>query len=168
MTERSFVKAVKRAADKVEVEPIVFDLTTFEEDPEGEPLDNGHGGPLVDENGKQVIGRIVRQTVLHASPPSDDAQLLSMVQGGRSDATTADRVAVVYDLFKMTLPPAEYRILMARLRDPEDEVTTEMLTEIFEWLQEEWADFPTQSPSGSSPRQHSTGKSSTGRSRSRA
>lgn len=171
MAERSFVKAVKKHAPEEPVdrsaEVVVFDLTSFEEDPEGELLENGRGGPLIDENGNQIRGFIVKQTVLHATPLSDDAQLLAMVQSSRTEASTADRIALVYDLFKQSLPPSEYRTLMNRLRDPKDEVTTETLTEIFEWLQEQWMDFPTQSPSTSSRRQSTSGTSSTGRSRSK-
>lgn len=165
MTERSFIKAARKAADKPVDEPIVFDLTTYEEDEEGELLENGHGGPLIDpEDGHQIRGFIIKQTVLHASRPDDDAMIVSFAAAGRADASTADRVSVIFDAFKDMLPASESRQLIARVKDRNDEVTIEMLTEIYEWLQEQWTDFPTQSSSDSSRRRSTGGRNSTGRS----
>lgn len=166
MTQRSFIKAVKRAeiAPAPEEAPIVFDLSTYDEDPEGVPLENGRGGPLLDADGNQVIGHMRRQNVFTATRPSEDQMLISLVQGGRTDAPTADRVAVIFDFFRYVLPPNEHRILMDRVKDRDDEIDTDTLTDIFEWLQEEWTDFPTESPSASSRRRPTSGKSSTGRS----
>lgn len=166
MTQRSFIKAVKRAeiSPAPEEAPIVFDLSTFDEDPDGVPLENGRGGPLLNADGNQIVGRMRRQDIFTATRPSDDQMLISLVQGGRTDAPTADRVAVIFDFFRYVLPPNEHRILMARVKDRNDEIDTDMLTEIFEWLQEEWSDFPTESPSDSSRRLQASGKSSTGRS----
>lgn len=172
MSSRSFAKAVQK---KLEPEkaypPVVFDLTSYEEIDEadgGVPLENGRGGPLVNEDGTQIVGKIKKQLVLTATKPSDDAVLYSLVQAGRTDASSADRAAFVYDFFRDALRPSQYAALMKRVRDKDDEVDTAMLTEIYEWLTEQWTDdFPTNEPSESSPQQALTGTSSTGRSRSK-
>jgi hypothetical protein len=170
MTQRSFIKAVKKEVANAGPEPLVFDLSTYDEDPEGELLENGRGNPLIGPDGQQVRGKMIRQDVFTAVPPTDDQLLISMVTAGRSDASSADQASVIFDFFRNALTASEYRTLIARLRDRDDEVEMETLVDIFQWLQEEWAqaDFPTESPSDSSRRPLTTGKSSTGRSRSKA
>lgn len=187
MTGRSFARAVNRkirAERKIEEPTVVFDLTMYEEGEEGEPvldakgkeikvdgetllakpLENGHGGPLLDEDGNQIVGVLLRQSVFHAKKPGDDFLLVTMIEGGRSTASIADRAAVVFDFFEHVLPPVEFRILMARLKDDDDELDLKQLREIYDWLEEEFSTFPTKSPSDSSPRQQQNGKNSTGRS----
>lgn len=114
-----------------------------------------------DEDGKEFV---VRRDDFTAVAPTEEQLMLILAQGGRDDANVADEMASILDLFKITLSAREHRVLMKRLKDPEDlEVTMETLVDIFEWLMEQWQDFPTQPPSGSSTSQGSTGTKSTGR-----
>lgn len=167
MTAKSFVRAVKKRSEEDAPKPIVVDLSTYDEDPDGEPLFDTTGQKIMDEDGEQVVGFMRRQLVLHATQPSDDAMLVSFVQAGRADASAADKAALIFDMLKAALPAGEYADVIRRVKDPHDELDTELLTEVFEYLEEEWArdtGFPTESPSGSSARRQSSGKSSTGRS----
>lgn len=150
---RSFRRAARRKAN-IEQEPITFDITTVKEDEDG--------NPVLDDEGNEIV---LKKEVYHATPPNEDTLLASYVQAGRDGASTADKGAVIFDLFKASLPEDEYGRLIRRVRDPRDEVGTEMLMDIYDWLMEQWGsgDFPTGSQSVSSPQQRTTGLPSTGR-----
>lgn len=143
---QAFIRRVKdRVAPEDEERVIEFFLQTEDED----------------ENGNTVV---IRRDEFHARMPTEEQLLVLFAQGGRSDATAADETAAMFDTFKTILPPNEYRVLMKRFKDPDDpDVDAEVVAEIFEWLLEQWQDFPTSQPSGSSQSRGSTGTKSTGR-----
>lgn len=114
-----------------------------------------------DEDGNEIV---VRRDDFTAKAPTEEQLLLIFAQGGREDASVGDEISAVLAFFRDTLPPAQYKVLISRLRDPDDvDVDAEALTEIFQWIMEQWQDFPTKSPSGSSTSQGSAGAKSTGR-----
>ncbi len=114
-----------------------------------------------DEDGKEFV---VRHDDFVATMPSEEQLMLIYANGGNSEATVGDELHAIFSFFKDALPPDQYKVLMSRFRDPNDvEVDGEAITEIFGWLMEQWQDFPTKSPSGSSKSQGSSGARSTGR-----
>lgn len=116
-----------------------------------------------DEDGNEFV---VRHDDFVATMPSEEQLMLVYAQGGNSEATTGDELAAILRVFKDSLPPAQYKVLIGRFRDPDDpDVDSEALVEIFGWLMEQWQDFPTKSPSVSSTSQGGTGARSTGRAR---
>lgn len=116
-----------------------------------------------DEEGNEIV---VKEETYHAVEPSDEQLLVAFAEGGREDATLADQTAAIFDLFRAALPENEFRRLYKRFKDPEDvDVDFEALNDMFEWLLETWADFPTQSPAGSSSSRGTAGARSTGRAR---
>lgn len=119
-----------------------------------------------DENGEEFV---VRRDDFTAVAPTDEQLMLMMALGGREDAGVGDEVAAMLDFFKAVLPPAQYKILLGRLRDPDDlDVDAEALGEIFQFLMEKWQDFPTTQPSDSSGSRGTSGARSTGRVRGKA
>lgn len=146
---QGFQRRVKERAEK-ERPKIAFFLETTGEDDEGNEI-------------------VVRHDDFEASMPTEEQLMLIYANGGNSDATVGDELHAIFSFFKDALPANEYKILMSRFRDPDDEgVDAEILTEIFGWLMEQWQDFPTKSPSGSSTSRGSTGARSTGRVRGKA
>lgn len=114
-----------------------------------------------DENGEEFV---VRRDDFVATMPTEEQLLLIYAAGGREDANVGDEISAMLTFFKDSLPPEQYKVLIGRLRDPDDvDVDGETLGEIFAWLMEQWQDFPTQSPSDSSGSAKSTGARSTGR-----
>lgn len=137
----------RRVKDRVAKErtEIPFFLETVDENEEGEEI-------------------VVRRDDFVAKAPTDEQLMLMMALGGREDSGVGDEVAAMLDFYKAVLPANQYKILLGRLRDPEDlDVDAETLAEIFQWLMEKWQDFPTTPPSGSSGSQGTTGARSTGR-----
>lgn len=112
----------------------------------------------VDENEE-----VVKSTTFHATMPTDENLFLLAAMAGDDDANAAEEAAGIMSLFKQSLPEDEYRELRSRLRDPEDDVTLDVLQEVIPWLMEEWTAFPTQPASVSSVSPPSTGARSTGR-----
>lgn len=108
-------------------------------------------------------GEVVKSTTFHSTMPSDENLFLLAAMAGDEDASAAEEAAGIMSLFKQSLPEAEYKELRSRLRDPEDDVTLEVLQEVIPWLMEEWTAFPTQPASASSASPASTGARSTGR-----
>lgn len=116
-----------------------------------------------DEEGNPIV---YRYDEFHATQPSEDVLLLLLANAGRKNATLADEAASMFDLFRKVLPANEFRVLEKRFEDDADDgVDYEMLGQVFQWLMEQWQDFPTQPPVGSSGSRSTTGKKSTGRSR---
>lgn len=139
-----FRRRVKDRQAKVRPE-ISFFLESFDED----------------EDGNEVV---VRRDDFVAKMPTEEQMLLIFAMGGREDATIGDEIASILDVLKSSLGPEQYRVLYRRLKDPDDlDVTIESIEEIFEWLVEQWQDFPTQPSAGSSGSQASSGGRSTGR-----
>lgn len=142
----------RRVRDRVEPEvreKIEFVIRSVDEDTEGNEV-------------------VVREDFFEATRPSDESLLIMFAMGARSDATTADELAVMLDAFRDVLPRSQYRTLITRFKDPKDvDVDAEALGEIFEWLLEQWQDFPTRQRSDSSPSRPSSGTRSTARARGR-
>lgn len=114
-----------------------------------------------DEDGNEFV---VRHDDFYATMPSRDQLLIMMAEGGRESATIADEMGAMLDMFKAMLPADQYKVLYRRFKDDDDvDVDFDALREIFEWLVEQWQDFPTQSPGVSSGSGNSSGKKSTGR-----
>lgn len=107
--------------------------------------------------------KIIRSDTFHATQPNDERMFLLAAVAGDEEAGAAEEAAALMDIFKATLPPEEFTILRSRLRDPKDDVTVEMLQEVFMWLIGEWSSFPTEPSSVSSPSPQPTGATSTGR-----
>ena len=108
----------------------------------------------------------VSRDVYHATTPTEEQLFLIFASGGREDASIGDESAAVLGFFRDALPDGEYRRLVKRLRDPDDlDIDAQLLAEIFQWLMEQFQDFPTTPPSGSSGSQASSGARSTGRAR---
>lgn len=116
-----------------------------------------------DDEGNEIV---VRRDDFVATMPSEEQLMLVFATGGREDASIGDEISAILQVFKDALPSNQYKVLIGRLRDPNDaDVDADALMEIFSWLMEQWQDFPTKSPSGSSASQGSTGARSTGRAR---
>ncbi len=159
MATRSFTKAARKRADGGRGEPIPFELKT------GDPLLDDGGEEVYDANGiVRLDPDTVKSNILTANPPTPEQLAIALAMGASEFSTIADEMAAALDIFRSVLSKADYRILVMRLRDPEDEVDLEMLSEIVEWLVEQWQDFPTQPPSASSRSAKPTGPRSTGRS----
>lgn len=114
-----------------------------------------------DEEGNEIV---VRHDDFTATQPSEEQLLLIFAQGGNEDAGLADEVSAILRFFKDSLPADQYKVLIGRLRDADDpDVDSEVLTDIFSWLMEQWQDFPTRQPAASSGSRGTTGARSTGR-----
>lgn len=137
----------RRVKDRVAKErpQVSFYLETVDEDDEGNEY-------------------VVRRDDFTATSPTEEQLLLVYAQGAREDATVGDEVSALLSFFKDILPASQYKVLLKRLRDPDDlDVDLQTLDELFKWIMEQWQDFPTTPPSGSSTSQGGTGTKSTGR-----
>jgi hypothetical protein len=143
-------RSFRRAAKKQEERPTVaFDLT-WEQDLTEE------------EKAAGVEPEVYRTDVFHATQPTDERMFLTAALIGDEDSVGAEAAAAMA-LLRDSLPPAEFRILRARIADPEDSVDLEVVQEVLAWLMEEWSSFPTGQSSASSTSPTSTGTKSTGR-----
>ena len=146
-TPQAFTRRVKDREVPREDRTIEFVLRTEDED----------------ENGNTII---VREDKFTASLPTEEQLLLLFALGGNSNATAADETAAMFDVFKSVLPANQYKKLMNRFKDPNDpDVDAEAIADIFEWLLEQWQDFPTTPPSASATSPSASGPRSTGRAR---
>lgn len=142
---QGFRRRVKDRAVREEQKTISFFLETTDEDEEGNEF-------------------VVRHDDFTAATPTEEQLMLVFAQAGREDSSAGDEVAAVLQVFKDVLPRDQYRVLIARFRDPEDvDVDSDALLDIFRWLMEQWQDFPTKQPSDSSGSRASSGARSTGR-----
>lgn len=159
MATRSFTKAARKRADSTFGGPVSFELKTGDPlvDDDGEELFDAQGNPLLDPD-------TIKVNVLTANAPTAEQLAITLAHGASEFATHADEMSSALGLFKDVLSPNDYHTLVRRLRDPKDEVDIAMLSEIIEWLVEQWQDFPTQQPSASSRSAKPTGPRSTGRS----
>jgi hypothetical protein len=105
---------------------------------------------------------VYRVDTFHATKPTDERMFLIAALVGDEENQAGEATAVV-EILKDALPPEEWRILRARIADPDDDVDLTMVKDIVQWLIEEWTDFPTRPSSGSSSSRASTGATSTGR-----
>lgn len=143
---RSFRRAAKK---KVERPIFAFNLV-WDEDLTEEQIEAG------------VEPEVYRADTFHSTRPTDEMLFLTASMMG-DDANASSEAAAVMDLFRDTLPTAEFRILKERLADPDDAVDLEALQEVLAWLMEQWSDFPTVPSSDSPTSPTSTGQKSTGR-----
>lgn len=111
------------------------------------------------------LEKVIRSDTFHATRPSDERMFLLAAMAGDDDANVAEEAAALMDIFRAALPEEEFKVLRSRLRDPKDDVTVEMLQDVFMWLMGEWSSFPTEPSSDSSESPQSTGARSTGRAR---
>ena len=145
---QGFQRRVKERVTKTRPQ-VAFFLETTDEDEEGNEF-------------------VVRHDDFLATMPTEEQLMLIYANGGNSEASVGDELHAIFSFFKDALPADQYKVLVGRFRDPDDvEVDGEALTEIFGWLMEQWQDFPTKSPSGSSTSRGNTGARSTGRVRSK-
>jgi hypothetical protein len=107
--------------------------------------------------------KVIRSDVFHATKPTDERLFLIAAMAGDEDAGGAAEAAAVVEVFRDSLPPAEYRVLRERIKDPNDDVDLGMLQDVMFWLMGEWSSFPTEPASGSSNSPVATGPKSTGR-----
>ena len=114
-----------------------------------------------DDEGNEYL---VRRDEYTFSRPTQEQILLAFSLGGREDSTMGDEIAAIFQFMKDTLPEVQYKRLIKRFRDPEDEsVDSDMLIQVFQFLMEQWQSFPTQQPAASSGSQATAGGRSTGR-----
>jgi hypothetical protein len=106
--------------------------------------------------------QVIRTDTFHATKPTDERLFLIAAIMGDEDAVGAEATAVL-EIFRDALPVNEFRILKARIGDPEDSVDLDVIQEVLGWLMEKWSDFPTKPSSASSTSQTSSGTNSTGR-----
>lgn len=135
-------RSFRRAAKKVERPVIAFTLDWVDDEDEE---------------------KVYRTDTFHSTQPTDERLFLVSAMIGGDDGAEA---AGIMELLRDILPPDEYKTMRARLADPEDSVTIEVLQEVIEWLMEKWSTFPTEQSAGSSPSPTSSGPKSTGRVRS--
>lgn len=115
----------------------------------------------VDEDGNEIV---YRYDEFHANRPTEEHMMLLMAEGMNRNATVADEAAAIFNLLRTVLSSKDYAIMEKRFKDPKDTgVSYEVLGDMFEWMMEQWSNFPTQSPGGSSASQAKTGGSSKGR-----
>lgn len=148
MSTKEFTRRVREKNSDAPPKVVEFALTTDRED----------------ENGEIVI---VRSDEMKATKPSDEQMFLFIAATG-DDVSDGNYAAAVLRLLKVSLRTKDYRILVSRLNDTEDEVDNEMLAEVVEYLFEEWETLPTQPSGASAPTPDGTGGNSTGRSRGKA
>lgn len=159
MATRAFTRAARRQAENTRQAPVPFELRT------GDPLLDDDGEEMYDANGDVVLDPdTIHTSVLTANPPTPEQLALALAMGASEFATLADEMGAALELFRSILSKEDYRVLIRRLRDPRDEVDLSMLSQIVEWLVEQWQDFPTQPQSASSRSEKPSGPRSTGRS----
>lgn len=106
--------------------------------------------------------KVLRTDTFHATMPTDERLFIVAAMVGDED-NEAGAATAVMELLKDSLPAAEYKVLRARLMDPDDSVDMDTLSEVLEWLMEKWSTFPTEQSAGSSGSPTSSGTKSTGR-----
>jgi hypothetical protein len=107
--------------------------------------------------------KVLRQDLFHATAPTEESLFLLAAAAGDEDGGVTSEAAAVLGVFRQALPEKEFRVLRERLKDPEDDVDIAMLQDVFAWLMEEWAGFPTVPSSDSPVSPPKTGTRSTGR-----
>jgi len=158
MATRSFTQAVreKAAGGLPDVE---FEIKT------GQPMLDDNDEEMLDARGQTILDPdTVKASHFTAHAPTAEQLAIALAHGAHEFATIADEMSAALELFRAVLPPQEYQVLVRRLRDPNDEVDIKMLGDIVSWLVEQWQDFPTQPPVGSSRSSKSISPRSTGRS----
>lgn len=98
--------------------------------------------------------------VLRAFRPTEGqlALLMAAVSRHTSEAT---KVAGAIDFFVSIMDQDSYTYLADRLMSREDPIGLEQITEVTQWIIEEWSGRPTPSPSVSTPSQSPDGQNST-------
>lgn len=92
---------------------------------------------------------------LTAHPPTSGQVALFLSQQGQGGVST---VTALFDFLAAVLDQADYDVIEAQLREGLD---VGVITEIIEYLIEEWGARPTQRPSASSRSRNGTGRRST-------
>lgn len=101
-----------------------------------------------------------RIVVCRAYPPTDGQWAMALAGLGRhtSDAT---RLAAIIDFFVGVLDEPSHQYLVERLLDRRDPFGLPEVSELLEWMVEEWGGRPTGSPSGSATSRRTGGQKST-------
>lgn len=81
----------------------------------------------------------------------DSAQMAVLVSGFGRFSSDTDKIATFIDFFAAVLDDQSQSYVVHRLLDREDPFGLKELSEIGQWMLEEWGGFPTQQPSGSQP-----------------
>jgi hypothetical protein len=136
---RSFRRAVEKKKNQARP-TVVFNLDTVDDE-----------------------GEVTQSDTFHATQPTEESLFLLAAMAGDEESGGAEEAAAIMDFFRQSLPEEEYRTLRKRLRDPESDVSLDVLQEVIPWLMEEWTSFPTEPASVSSRSQGTTGARSTGR-----
>jgi len=101
--------------------------------------------------------------VFEAIPPTG-GQMMVMAAAIEMDKGTAGMVQFLMSV----LSDADFARLRERLLDREDTLDLQGVSDLFEWMMEEWGKNPTDGRSGSSASPANTGRGSTARRRSAA
>ena len=97
---------------------------------------------------------------MRAYKPTEGQFALLMVAMGKYSSRT-DQAAGVIDFFINVLDKPSQQYVVDRMMSRDDMIPLEDITEILEWMVEEWGGRPTQSPSGSTPSRRNGGRKST-------
>lgn len=97
-----------------------------------------------------------------AYKPGSGQFALLMASTGRH-SNVAEKTAGAINFFMSVLDDEAYNHVVSRLLDRKDPFGIEQVSEIMEWMIEEWSARPTQSSSGSSPSRKPAGRKSTPR-----
>lgn len=95
-------------------------------------------------------------------PPSEGQLAVLMASIGRHSAL-AQQIAGIINFFVEVMDEPSHAYLVGRLLDRTDPFGLEEVTEIMDWMIEEWTGRPTQSPSVSTRSRQSGGQRSTRR-----
>lgn len=91
--------------------------------------------------------------------PPDPAQMAVLISGFGRHSSNAEQIATFIDFFAAVLDKDSASYVVQRLLDRDDPFGLDELSEVGEWLIEEWGGFPTPQSSGSS-QSRSTGSRS--------
>jgi hypothetical protein len=115
-----------------------------------------------EEDGETVV--LADDATVRAYAPTD-GQLVMVASNFTDTADNMQKVAAAINFFTGTLDEDSLVYVKRRLLDRHDPFGVEEVTEILEWLLEEWSARPTKSSSGSSASPVATGRRSTGSAR---
>lgn len=114
------------------------------------------------EGADEVLEVPIDGVIYKAYQPTDGQYAFVMATTGKH-ASTQDQIAGQVNFFLSLFEQEDADALARRLLDREDPFGLEEVTEIFTAMMEEWTGRPTQSSSGSSGSQRTTGRKSTPR-----
>jgi hypothetical protein len=102
----------------------------------------------------------IDEKTLRAYRPTEGQLAMLMMSLARHNSE-ATKIAGAIDFFVSIMDQESYTYLADRLQSRDNPIALEEITNVVQWLIEEWAGRPTPSPSASTPSPNSDGQNST-------